>query len=486
MKLISSTTPEKNLAELEFSVDKASFDAAVVRAYKKNVGKISIPGFRKGKAPMKMIEQFYGKGVFYEDALNDIIPDAYAEAVKEAGINPVAAPDYDVDKIDDEGVVIKAKVYVKPEVAVKNYKGIAVDRVVTPVTDEDVDREIDVVRNRNSRLVDVTDRPVQNGDNVIIDFDGYVDGKAFDGGKSEKYNLKIGSGQFIPGFEEQIIGKNIGDNFDVNVEFPKEYHAEELAGKPAVFKIVLHEIKYTELPELDDEFAKDVSEFDTFAEYKADVKAKIEERNAAAADSAMEGELIDNLIANMEAEIPEVMYVNETENLVRDTDSRFKMQGMDLATYFKYTGATLESLRAELRPQAERQVKTRLALEEIVKLENIEVSEEEINEEFQKMSDVYRMKVEEIKNYISDENLAMDLKVQKAVKLIKDNAVVTEKAPEKKEAKPKAKTAKAKAAKEEGAEEAKPAAKKKSTKAAEADGEEKPKTAKKTAAKKED
>ncbi len=425
MALKSTNKVETNLYEIEFDASKEVFDAAVEKVYRKEVKKINIPGFRKGKAPRSIIEKMYGKGVFYEDAVNEIIPDAYESAIKEAGLDVVSRPEFDVVSIDENGVVLKAKFYVKPEVTVKEYKGLNVTKEVKSVTDEDVNNEIESVRARNSRVVDVEGRSVENGDIAVIDFDGYVDGVAFEGGKSENYNLTIGSGSFIPGFEEQIIGHNVGDSFDVNVTFPTEYHASELAGKEAVFKIVLHAIKFNELPTLDDEFAKDVSEFDTLDEYKADVKAKLENKNVKAAENAVEEQLINALIENLEAEIPAPMFENEAENFVRDYDSRLRMQGLDLNTYCKYTGQTLDSLREQFKPMAERQVKTRLALEKIVELEGITASEEEINNEYENLAKAYGMTADKVKELVDADAIKADLSVKKAVDFVKENANVT-------------------------------------------------------------
>ena len=427
MSLKNTTKVETNLYEIEFDADKATFEAAIEKVYRKEVKNINIPGFRKGKAPRSIIESRYGKGVFYEDAVNEIIPDAYEAAIKEAGLTVVSRPEFDIVTIDDNGVVLKAKFYVKPEVSVKDYKGIKVEKEVKAVSDEDINAEIEQVRSRNSRVVDVEGRAVENGDIAVIDFDGYVDGVAFEGGKSENYNLTIGSGSFIPGFEEQIIGHNAGDEFDVNVTFPAEYHAAELAGKEAVFKIVLHAIKFNELPALDDEFAKDVSEFDTLDEYKADVKAKIEKRYEKEAENAVEGQIIDALIANLEAEIPAPMFESETENFVRDYDSRLRMQGLDLNTYFKYTGLTLEALREQFKPMAERQVKTRLALEKIVELEGITASDDEISAEYENMAKAYNMAADEIKKFVEADAVKADICVKKAVDFVKENADITTK-----------------------------------------------------------
>ena len=425
MSLTKSEVIEKNRYELQFSVDKATFDAAVNNVYRKQVKNIAVPGFRKGKAPRSIIEKMYGTGVFYEDAINDLIPDAYTEALKEAAIDAVGQPEFDVVSIDENGLVLSAKVYVKPEVEIKDYLGIEVEKEVTPVSDEDVDREIETIRERNSREIDVTDRAAELGDTTVIDFEGFCDGVAFEGGKGTDYALKLGSGSFIPGFEEQIVGKSIDDEFDVNVTFPTEYHAEDLAGKDATFKVKIHAITKVELPELDDDFAKDVSEFDTFAEYKADVKAKIEKRHETAAENAVEDKLVEALIEKLEADIPEPMFVAETENFVRDYDTRLRSQGLDLNTYFKYTGMTLDSLREQMRPQAERQVKARLALEKIAELENVEVTEEDINSEYEKIANAYGIELEQVKASIDSEAIAADMKVQKAMELVKEKAVVT-------------------------------------------------------------
>lgn len=428
MSLKNVNKPETNVVEIEFTSDKAAFDAACDKAYKKNVGSISVPGFRKGKAPKHIIEKMYGKGVFYDEALNEIVNPAFADAIKDQDFKMVSQPEFDVVSIDDDGVTFKAKFYVKPEVEITDYIGIPVTKTVREASDEDADNEISDTQKRNSRQVEVTDRAAQDGDIVVIDFDGYVDDKPFEGGKAEKYNLTLGSGQFIPGFEEQIVGKNIGDEFDVNVTFPAEYHAAELAGKPAVFKIKLHEIKFNELPALDDEFAKDVSEFDTFAEYKADVKAKIQDRYNKQADGEVEEQLIGALIEKLKAEIPEPMYVAETENFVRDFDGRLRMQGLDLKTYFKYTGLDLDALRKQMRPQAERQVKTRLALEKIVELEGIKPTDEEIAAEYDRIAKAYNMELDKVKEMVDEAAIAEDVAVKKAVDLVKEKAVVTEKA----------------------------------------------------------
>ena len=429
MSLKKSELIEKNLYELTFDVDRATFDAAVDKVYRQSVKKINVPGFRRGKAPRSIIEKMYGKGVFYEDALNEIIPAAWAEASAEAKLDMVSRPEFDVESIEDDGVVLKAKVYVKPEVAIENYLGIEAERTVAPVTEENITAEIEKVRARNSRMIDVTDRAAQMDDVANIDYEGSVDGVPFDGGKAEGHDLKLGSGQFIPGFEEQIVGHNIGDEFTVNVTFPEEYHAEELKGKAAVFQVKLNGLKFNELPEVDDEFVRDVSEFNTLDEYKADIRAKLEADNAKTADRAVEEQLLNALIEKLEADIPEAMFETETENYVRDYDNRLRMQGLDLSTYFKYTGMDLDTLRTQMRPQAEKQVKTRLALEKIAELENIVVSDEEIEEEYKRIAEAYNMEVDKVKEVVDAEGITADLKVKKAVDLVKEKAVITDVAP---------------------------------------------------------
>ena len=424
MSLTKSEVIEKNRYELQFSVDKATFDAAVSAVYRKQVKSITVPGFRKGKAPRSVIEKMYGTGVFYEDAINDLIPAAYTEAAKESNLEIVGQPEFDVVSIDENGLLLSAKVYVKPDVEIKDYCGIEVEKNVEAVTDEDVEKEIQIIRERNSREIDITDRAAEMGDTTVIDFEGFCDDVAFEGGKGTDYSLKLGSGSFIPGFEEQIVGKNIGEEFDVNVTFPEEYHAAELAGKPAVFKVKINAITCVELPALDDDFAKDVSEFDTLDEYKADIKAKIEKRHETAADNAVEDKLVEVLIEKLEADIPEAMYIAETENFVRDYDTRLRSQGLDLKTYFKYTGMTLDSLREQMRPQAERQVKARLALEKIAALENIEATEDDINEEYEKIAAAYGIEVAQVKESIEAEAIAEDMKVKKALDLVKEKAVI--------------------------------------------------------------
>ena len=423
MALKKTTEVEKNLYEIEFDVDKDTFEAAIEKVYRKEVKKINVPGFRKGKAPRSMIEKMYGKGVFYEDAINEVLPDAYESAVKEADLKVVSRPEFDIVSVDENGVVLKAKFYVKPAVELKNYKGIEVQKAVKEVTEDDINADIDLVRQRNSRTVDVTDRAVQDGDIAVIDFEGFCDGVAFEGGKGEDYSLAIGSGSFIPGFEEQIIGHNIGESFDISVKFPEEYHSADLAGKDSIFKIAIKSIKFNELPALDDEFVKDVSEFNTVDEYKADVKAKLEKKNEKDAENAVEAQIIDALVDALEADIPTAMFDAETENFVRDYDSKLRMQGLDLSTYCQYTNQTLDSLREQFKPMAERQVKTRLALEKIVELEGIDATAEEIDAEYGNLATAYGLEVEKVKEFVEPDAIKADLCVKKAVDFVKANAV---------------------------------------------------------------
>ena len=427
MSLIKKELTEKSGFVMEFSVDKETYAKAEMQAYKKNVKSISVPGFRKGKAPKHIIETYYGKGVFFEDAINACIPEAFEAAVKEAGLDVVGTPKFDLVS-DDGDIVLKAEGFVKPEVSVDGYKDIAVKKKVSRVTKDDIEAELQKARERNARAIDVTDRAAAMGDTANIDYEGSVDGVPFDSGKGQGHDLKLGSGSFIPGFEDQIVGKNIGEEFDVNVTFPEEYHAKELAGKAAVFKTKLNAIKSEELPEADDEFAKDVSEFDTLDEYKADIKAKLAKRNEDKAESEFEKAIADALIEKLVAEIPEPMFEAETENYVRDYDTRLRQSGLDLQTYFKYTGLTLDALRAEMRPQAEKQVKIRLALEKIAELEAIEVSDAEIEAEYERIAGVYNVKAEDVKKMIVSDDIKADLAVAGAMKKVKEYAKANAKA----------------------------------------------------------
>ena len=422
MSLKSMDKPEKNLAVLEVIIEKKAFDEEVTKVFRKKAPQFSVPGFRKGKAPRPVIEKMYGTGVFYEDALNALMPDALDKAIEESGIEAVSRPEVDLKDIGEEGVVIEAKVYTKPEVEIKNYKGLEATKTVILVTDEDIDGEIERVRERNARSVEITDRAAQKGDTVKFDFEGFTDGAPFEGGKGEGHSLKLGSGQFIPGFEEQIEGRNVGDEFEVNVSFPEEYHAPDLAGKPAVFKCALHEIRYDELPELDDDFAQDVSEFDTLEAYKADLRAKAEARNNSRSEFALEEQLVDGIIANMEAEIPACMIDDETEQHFRDYAYRLQNQGINMDMYMQYTGQTVENVKDSLRATAERQVKMRLAVEKIAALENIEASDEDVEKEYEKLAELYKIGVDEVRGYVAPEDLKKDIAARKAVEFIKAGA----------------------------------------------------------------
>ena len=424
MSLIKSEKTEKNVHTIQFSVDKETFDKAVTNAYRKQVGKISVPGFRKGKAPRSVIEKMYGKGFFYEDAVNEVLPDAFDAALKESKLDMVGQPEFDIVSIDENGLVMSAKFAVKPNVKIDGYLGIEAEKKVAEVTDEEIEREINTVRERNSREIEGTDAAAVMGDVCNINYEGFVDGVAFEGGKGEDYPLKLGSGNFIPGFEEEIVGHKIGEDFDVNVTFPTEYHAKELAGKAAVFKTQILKIKHIELPELDDDFAKDVSEFDTMDEYRADVKAKIAKRHESEADAQFENAILDALIEKLDADIPEAMFVAETENFLRDYDNRLRSQGLDLKTYFQYTGMDLDKMREQLRPQAEKQVKLRLALEKIAKLEKIKATKTDINNEFKRIAAEYQMDVEKVRELIPEDSIAEDMKVKKAMDLVKEKAIV--------------------------------------------------------------
>ncbi len=414
---------------LEFLVDRATFDAAVSTVYRKQVSKINVPGFRKGKAPRTIIEKMYGKEVFYEDAINEVLPEAYAAAVEESALKVVGQPEIDVPSIDEEGVLVTAKVYVEPEFEIEGYKGLKAEKVIVPVSDEEVDHEIQTVRERNSREIEVTDRAVENGDKTVIDFEGFVDGVAFEGGKGENHPLTIGSGAFIPGFEEQIIGHNVGEEFDVNVKFPEEYHEQSLAGKDSTFKVKLHSIAVVEYPELDDDFAVDVSDFNTFAEYREDVKSKIEKRHETEAERSVDEALNKALAELVTVEIPAPMIESEVDNSVNEYDSNFHRQGFSLEAFLSMTGQTMEQIRDQLRPVAAERVKVRLALEKIVALENITASDEDIEAEYKSIVDAYGVDLETVKNAIRAEDLGNDIAVRKAYELVRENAVITETAP---------------------------------------------------------
>ncbi len=431
--LKSANKTETNTYTLEVSISGEDFKAAIVKAYNKQKGKISIPGFRKGKVPMQMVERYYGKGVFYEDALDILYPDAVGDAVKESGIEAVSAPfDVDVKEIGENGVEMSMKITVKPEIELTEYKGLKAEKAEAKVSAADVAKELEALQERNSRIISVEDRAVEKDDIAVIDFEGFVDGTAFEGGKGENFELTIGSGQFIPGFEDQIIGHNAGDEFDVNVTFPTEY-APELAGKDAVFKVKVNEIKVKELPELDDEFAKDVSdEAETLAALKKSIKADLTKKKKEEADKDFESALLEQLAANVQGEIPEVMYDNKVEEEVNAFSQRLAGQGMSLDMYMQYTGMNMDGLKASLRDGAEKQVKLMLAVEKIAKLEGIEASDEEVEAKYSEMAEMYKMEVEQIKKFVPAEDVRTDVVNGKAVQFVVDNAEAQ--APEKKSA----------------------------------------------------
>lgn len=424
MALTSKTKKDDNTFELEISIEGSVFMDAVNKVFKKQVKNIQIPGFRKGKAPRKMIEKLYGEDVFYEDAMQDLYPDALEAACKEAELKVVTVTNIEAVKAGEEGFTFKAEVVVEPEIGISDYKGIEVEKLSTEVTEEMIDEEIDRVRDRNSRMVTVDDRPAQNGDTVVIDFEGFLDGEAFEGGKAEEYNLELGSGSFIPGFEDKLIGHATGEEFTIDVTFPEEYQNESLAGKDAQFKIKLHEIKVKELPEVDDEFVKDVSEKDTVAEYREELREQVQKRLDGESERDLDDKLTNAIIEKVEGAIPEQMYENEAKSMLREMDSRLRQQGMDLETYMKYTGMDQNSVLEMYKPEAERRVKMRLALEKIAKLENIVPTEEEIGAEYDKMAELYKMEADKIRDIIPAESISEDLSVQKAMELVKDNAVI--------------------------------------------------------------
>ncbi|MCI5587332.1 MAG: trigger factor [Lachnospiraceae bacterium] len=418
---------EKSMAKLTIEASAEDFEAAIDKAYKKNKSKIAMPGFRKGKAPRKMIEKMYGAGIFYEDAANAIIPDAYADAAKESGLEIVAQPEIDVVQIESgKPFIFTATVAVKPEVTLGEYKGIEVEKKTAEVTDEDINAEIDRVRENNSRMITVDDRATQDGDTVIIDFDGYVDGEQFEGGKAEDYSLVLGSHTFIDNFEDQLVGKNIGDDVEVNVTFPDQYQAEELQGKPAVFKVKIKEIKVKELPEVDDEFAQDVSDFDTLAEYKEDLKKKLLESAEAAISREKEEAVITKIIENAQMDIPEPMVDTQTRQMMQEFAQRIQSQGLSLEQYMQFTGLTPQKMIEDLKPQALKRIQSRLVLEAVVAAENIEATEEEVQKEIENMASMYQMEADKLKDLMGEEEkkqISLDVAVQKAVDLVVEAAV---------------------------------------------------------------
>lgn len=437
MKLLKNETIEKNSVKLTIEIDKEAFDAAVMKSYKKNVKKIMIPGFRKGKAPKNIIEKYYGEGVFYEDAVNFVCPDAYEFAVKEAGIEPVDRPEIDIEEIGEgKNLVITATVTVKPEVELGEYKGVSAEKKNYRTKVADVDAKIKAAQEQNARMINVDDRAVKKGDFTVIDFEGFVDGEAFAGGKGTDHKLEIGSGQFIPGFEEKLIGAKIGVEKEIEVKFPDDYHAEELKGKDATFKVTVKSIQVKELPELNDEFAKDVSEFDTFEEYKNDVKAKLDKENADKTAAEFEGNVIKVVCDNATVDIPQCMIDARIEELIRDFGYRLSSQGLSLEQYMQFTGATVDTFKEQFKEQAESQVKTNLVLEEIAKRENIEVTDEDVENEIKNMAGIYGMEVDKLKEMINDnekESLKEELKIKKAADVIVGAAKVKRAAKKKEE-----------------------------------------------------
>ncbi|MEA4921310.1 MAG: trigger factor [Clostridiaceae bacterium] len=424
MKLTNVEKKENNQVELTITVEKDEFEAAMQKAYKKNVGSINIQGFRKGKAPRKMIEKLYGTEIFYEDAINFSYPEAYQKAINEAELEPVdrqpALTDFDVK---DGEFTFKAVVTVKPEMTLTEYKGLEAEKPAALVTDEEVDAEIQKMADRNARQVPV-ERMAQSGDVVKFDFEGFVDDKPFDGGKAENYELTLGSGMFIPGFEEQLEGHGAGEELQVNVTFPEDYHEENLKGKPALFKCKIHEIQEIQKPVLDDEFAKDISEFDTLDEYKQDLKSKMIESAEVRADRAYEEAIMDKLAENLEGNIPEVMFESQLDQIVSDFGYRMSSQGIDFDTYLKMNGMEMDSFRKLFRAQAERQVKVRLALETVARLEGFSVSDEDTEKEFSALAEQYNMPLEQVKTLLAPVAVKADLAVQKAVEFVKENAKV--------------------------------------------------------------
>ena len=417
---------ENSMAKLTIEASADELEKALQNAYLKNKSKISIPGFRKGKVPRQMIEKMYGPAIFYEDAANEIIPEAYEKAVEECGEDIVSSPEIDVTQIEKgKPFIFTALVALKPEIKLGKYKGVKVDKADVTVTDEEVDAEINKERENNARNIEVTDRAVKDGDMTVLDFEGFVDGVAFDGGKGENYPLTIGSGAFIPGFEEQLVGAEIGKEVEVNVTFPEDYQAEELKGKAATFKCTVKEIKEKELPELDDEFASEVSEFETLAEYKADVKTKLTEKKEKEAKDAKEAAVIEAIVNDSEMEIPEAMLKTQQKQMVDEFAQRIQMQGLSIDQYFQFTGTTYDKMIEQVKPQAEKRIKSRLVLEAVVKAENIAASDEDYEEELKTMAEAYQMEVDKVKELLPEKSVAQikeDIAVRKAAEFVVENA----------------------------------------------------------------
>ena len=417
---------EKNMAKLTIEVSADDFEAALEKAYQKNKSRITVPGFRKGKAPRKMIEKMYGAGMFYEDAANAAIPEAYAKAVDECGEEIVSQPEISVTQIEQgKPFIFTAEVALKPAVTLGEYKGLEVEKAEVAVSEEEVDKEVDKEREKNSRMIDIDDRAVENGDMIKLDFEGSVDGEAFAGGKGQDYPLTIGSGSFIPGFEEQLIGKKIGEETEVNVTFPEDYHAEELKGKAAVFKCKVNEIKVKELPEADDEFAKDVSEFDTLAEYRDNIRAKLLERKTAEAKRIKENRVVEKAVENASMEIPDAMINEQVRRMTDDFARRMQSQGISMEQYMQFTGMTADQMLEQMKPEALKRIQNSLVLEAIAKAENIEISDERVDEEIAKMAEQYKMEADKLKEMMGEaerEQMKNDLAIQAAVDMIRDAA----------------------------------------------------------------
>ncbi len=417
---------EKNMAKLTIEVSAEEFDAAMDKAYQKNKGKITLPGFRRGKAPRKMIEKMYGAGIFYEDAANELIPGAYSKAADECGEEIVSQPQIDVVQIEEgKPFIFTAEVALKPAVTLGEYKGLEVEKTEVSVSEEEVDKEIERERENNSRMIDIDDRAVQDGDMIKLDFEGFVDGEAFAGGKGEDYPLTIGSGSFIPGFEEQLVGAKIGEDVEVNVTFPENYQAEELQGKPAVFKCKVKEIRVKELPELDDEFAQDVSEFDTLAEYKDDIRAKLLEKKTQDAKNEKQNKVVEKAVANASMEIPDAMVDEQVRRMADDFTRRIESQGLSVQQYMQFSGQTPEQMLDQMKPEAVKRIQNSLVLEAIAKAEGIEISDERLDEEIAKMAESYKMETDKLKEIMGDyekEQMKNDLAIQAAVDLVTDAA----------------------------------------------------------------
>ncbi len=431
MNLKSSNNVETNKYTLELEVTAEELDKAVGEVFKKESKRMNIPGFRKGKAPRAFIEKMYGEDVFFQAAVDHLYNPMMNTAIESSGLEVVGVNTFDIKEIGKEkGILAELTVTIQPEVKIDGYKGIEVGKPPVEPTAEEIDGEIDRVRQRNSRVVTVEDRPAQDGDMVVIDFDGYMDGKQFDGGKAENFDLTLGSGQFIPGFEDQVAGHSPDEEFDVNVTFPEDYHAEELKGKPAVFKVKLHEIKHRELPEVDDEFVKDVSEFDTLDEYKKDLENTVRSRKEKAAESEVERQLIEAVIEKVEAEVPDMMVEREVDEMINAFEMQLRDQGMNLETFLKYTQGTVDSLREQYKDRADKQVRVRLGLSKIAEQEQLEITDGEVEEEFKKIADAYSIPVENVKALVREKDVRKDIANQKAMDFVKANAVVIEKQPD--------------------------------------------------------